>query len=455
MHFTVSPVSSTAVEVRFGLDPGEDPPDSVIFNEYDVLGTQIGSSGNLPPLAGVGLFNGLQPDTQYCYQICTVKEGVAGGMDACGAWNQECTQTLQASQPAPPAPTRDFLQLFWRGTDDHLYTNWQDPATGTWQPSSQYLGGLLKGTPTVAPIPGTPVIQVFYRGTDNAVWSRWRDPDGTWSNEQRIGGILNGDPVAATLPGVDDVIQLFYPGLDNSIWSRWRLSSPTGDFWSGYNYWSDEQQIVSEPTTGNPIASAMPGLDYVIQLFYRDRSDTLRTRWRSPDGSWPAEQVLGPRLDSDPVAAHVPGGILQLFYASATDEDAIHSIWRDQDGSWQLKEQSLGGKGLTLAAALVPGTAKLIVVYVGPRNQLHSRLRDPANPGYWSVETPLPGEHWVNLGCGLMATDRPGENVVDIFYRDPGNNLMTRAYKADGSWSDPIAIASELNSNMAAAVIGG
>src|ERR1022692_344433 len=49
------------------------------------------------------------------------------------------------------------------------------------------IGGTLNGDPIAAQIPGTDLLQLFYRGTDNNVYSRWRNTDGSWSDEQHIG----------------------------------------------------------------------------------------------------------------------------------------------------------------------------------------------------------------------------------------------------------------------------
>jgi hypothetical protein len=57
---------------------------------------------------------------------------------------------------------------------------------------------VLNGDPVAAQVPGTDILQLFYRGTDNNIYSQWRNPvDGSWSGEQQIGGILNSDPIAA------------------------------------------------------------------------------------------------------------------------------------------------------------------------------------------------------------------------------------------------------------------
>jgi hypothetical protein len=46
-------------------------------------------------------------------------------------------------------------------------------------------------------VPGTGILQLFYRGIDNSIWSQWRNPDGNWSGEQQIGGVLNSDLIVA------------------------------------------------------------------------------------------------------------------------------------------------------------------------------------------------------------------------------------------------------------------
>jgi hypothetical protein len=184
-----------------------------------------------------------------------------------------------------------MIQLFYRGTDNGVYTRWRD-AAGSWS-CEQGLGGILNGDPVAAHVPGTNVLQLFYRGTDNNVYTRWRNPDGSWSNEQHLGGILNGDPIAAHVPGTN-VLQLFYRGTDNSVYTRWR--NPDGS-------WSNEQHL-GGILNGDPIAAQLPYTN-VLQLFYRGADNSVYTRWRNPDGSWSIEQGLGGILKGDPIEADV------------------------------------------------------------------------------------------------------------------------------------------------------
>ena len=73
-------------------------------------------------------------------------------------------------------------------------------------------------------------LQMFYVGTDNGLWTRSRDPDGTWGAEAPLGGDLTSEPAAAMIPGTD-ILQVFYAGTDDALWTRWSDS---------HHYWSDE-----------------------------------------------------------------------------------------------------------------------------------------------------------------------------------------------------------------------
>jgi len=70
-------------------------------------------------------------------------------------------------------------------------------------------------------------LQLFYQGSDNGLWTRSRDPGGNWSGEGGMGGYLTSDPAAAAIPG-KNTLQLFYRGGDNGLWTRW---TDPGRYW--------------------------------------------------------------------------------------------------------------------------------------------------------------------------------------------------------------------------------
>jgi len=149
-----------------------------------------------------------------------------------------------------------WLQLFYQGSDNGLWTRSRDPG-GNWSGEGG-MGGYLTSDPAAAVIPGKNTLQLFYRGGDNGLWTRWTDPGRYWSDEVGMGGVLNGAPVAAVIPGTN-TLQLFYRGGDNGLWTRW-LTDGT---------WSDEVGmggvLNGDPVTAAP-ATAVSPLNWMSQL---------------------------------------------------------------------------------------------------------------------------------------------------------------------------------------------
>jgi 1-phosphatidylinositol phosphodiesterase len=320
-----------------------------------------------------------------------------------------------------------WIQLFYRGTDNSLYTNWRSPdPNGSWNGES-YLGGVLNGKPFCAVVPGTNVMQLFYRGSDNGLWTRWRNADGSWSSEEGMGGILNGDPIAATLPGTN-ILHVFYRGADNHLYTRFR--TPDGN-------WSAEAGLGGGVLNGDPIAAAIPGTN-ILHLFYRGGDNGLWTRWR--DTTWSNEVEMGGLLNGNPSATVVPGAnVLQVFYRGL--DNILHSNWRKPDGSWN-GDANLGGviNGDPIASP-IPGSNILQVFYRGVGNGLYTNWRKP--DGSWNGEVPKGGA----LNGDPIAAAIPGSNILQLFYRGGDNGLWTRWQNADGSWSKEVGMGRVLSAD--------
>jgi 1-phosphatidylinositol phosphodiesterase len=322
-----------------------------------------------------------------------------------------------------------WIQLFYRGTDNSLYTNWRSPdPNGSWNGETK-LGGSLNGKPFCAVVPGTNVMQLFYRGGDKGLWTRWRNPDGSWSSEVGMGGILNGDPIAATLPGTN-ILQVFYRGADNHLYTRFR--TPDGN-------WSAEAGMGGSVLNGDPIAAAIPGTN-ILHLFYRGGDNGLWTRWR--DTTWSSEVEMGGLLNGNPSAAVVPGAnILQVFYRGL--DNILHSNWRTPgpNGHWNGDANMGGVINGDPIAAVVPGANILQVFYRGAGNGLYTNWRKP--DGSWSGEQGKGGV----LNGDPIAAAVPGSNVLQLFYRGSDNRLISRWRNADGSWSNEVGMGGVLNAD--------
>jgi 1-phosphatidylinositol phosphodiesterase len=315
----------------------------------------------------------------------------------------------------------DWLQLFYRGGDNALWTRFRDPS-GNWSDEGA-LGGDLTSDPVAAVVPGSDTLELFYRGGDNGLWTRWSAPGTYWSDEVEMGGVLNGAPVAAVIPGTN-ILQLFYRGSDNALFTRWRNQDGS---------WSDQVRMGGVLTT-DPVAAVVPGTN-TLQLFYRGGDDALWTRWLT-DGTWSDEVSMNGYLNGAPVAAAIPGtNTLQLFYRGG--DNALWTRWLT-DGTWS-DEVSMGGVlNGDPVAAVIPGTNILQVFYRGGDNALWTRWRN--QDGSWSSEVSMDGY----LTTDPVAAVIPGTNTLELFYRGGDNALWTR-WLTDGTWSDEVSMGGVLN----------
>jgi hypothetical protein len=291
----------------------------------------------------------------------------------------------------------------------------------------------------------TNTLQLFYRGTDNAVWTLWRDSDGSWTTPQSLGGAVgsNSDITAIVIPGTE-ILQLFYAGAGGAVSTLWRDSDGS---------WTTPQSLggAAYALDYNPRVTCIvvPGTQ-VVQLFYVGLGDGtegsvgLWTLWRNPDGSWSAEQSLGipfgvPVGVGDIVNSYVTASVLpgtqnlQLFYVGG--DNAVWTLWRDSDGQWSTP-QSLGGtlssKGDVITASVLPGTQTLQLFYVGTDSAVWTLWRD--SDGQWSTPQKLGGA--VYLETTITASAVPGTQTLQLFYVNSSDaNMWTRWRDSDGSWT--------------------
>jgi hypothetical protein len=90
------------------FDPGDNLPNAVVITDFDQNGHQLQTSGDIPPLNATALFTtGIQPETKYYFQVCTITVDQGGGnYPDYSAWNQFSATTFPSqTPPSPPNPT--------------------------------------------------------------------------------------------------------------------------------------------------------------------------------------------------------------------------------------------------------------------------------------------------------------------------------------------------------------
>ena len=119
-------------------------------------------------------------------------QGTPNGLWGAGGplqgFGQAMAVGLNAGLPGLPGPQDGRLEVFYIGTDNALYHNWQTAPNGTSGWASQAaLGGFAKALAVGENEDGR--LEVFYIGTDNALYHNWQTLAGGWSGEVRLGGV--------------------------------------------------------------------------------------------------------------------------------------------------------------------------------------------------------------------------------------------------------------------------
>ena len=116
------------------------------------------------------------------------------------------------------------VDVFWRGTDNHLWQLGYRPGQGWF--GARNLGGQLASNPAPAVTsPGT--VDVFWQGTDGHLWQAGDMPGSGWSGAASRGGSLASNPApVASAPGTVDV---FFKGTNGNLWHVFRVG---GGAWS-------------------------------------------------------------------------------------------------------------------------------------------------------------------------------------------------------------------------------
>ena len=214
------------------------------------------------------------------------------------------------------------IDVFWRGTDDHLKHKWFSD-TGTWS-LEEDLGGTLASEPA-ATSRTTNMRDVFWRGTDNHLKHRCYS-----YSEQDLGGALASSPAAASWGAL--ALHVFWQGSDGN------LKHKSMDY--ATDIWTDEIDL-GIPVQSDP--AALYRNNGVMDVFWRGFNGALQHTWSLDGTNWYVVQDLGGAIaaDSSPTATGRRDGWIDVFW-KGTDNHLKH-IFMNPFSQWSLIEEDLGG----------------------------------------------------------------------------------------------------------------
>src|ERR1700731_2829925 len=368
------------------------------------------------------------------------------------------------------------IEIFPRGNDGHVWHLYQTEPNGDWsdwEDLSTYRP-LPGGTPLTAsnqPATGSAAdgrIEIFARGTDNHVWHLYQtEPNGDWSNWEDLstyrplpgGPPLTASNQPATGSAADGRIEIFARGTDNHVWRLYQ-TEPNGD-WSG---WQD--LTVYRPLPGGALLkvadqpTAVSAADGRIEIFVAGLDGHVWHLYQTaPNGDWSDWEDLSayrPMRSGNLVtiaghlaAATAADGRIEIF-ARGTDNHVWHLYQTEPNGDWSNWEDLStyrplpGGTPLTASNQPAAGSAadERIEIFARGTDNHVWRLYQTEPNGDWSgwqdltVYRPVPG------GALLKVADQPtavsaADGRIEIFVAGLDGHVWHLYQTApNGDWSD-------------------
>ncbi len=227
-----------------------------------------------------------------------------------------CRQSAQAKQLVVGQNADGRLEVFYIGTNDALYHNWQTVPNGAWN-GEVGLGGWAKQLVVGQNADGR--LEVFYIGTNDALYHNWQTvPNGAWNGEVGLGGWAKQLVVEQN---ADGRLEVFYIGTNDALYHNWQ-TVPNGA-WNGevgLGGWA-KQLVVGQNADGR------------LEVFYIGTNDALYHNWQTvPNGAWNGEVGLGGWAKQLVVGQNADGR-LEVFYIGTND--ALYHNWQTvPNGAW-------------------------------------------------------------------------------------------------------------------------
>ena len=246
----------------------------------------------------------IQTEWSNSQSACVIAPKSAGG-----GWSGENSLGGSAKQIAVGQNKDGRLELFYVGTNNALYHNWQTSAGGGWSGENS-IGGSAKQIADGQNSDGR--LEVFYVGTNDAIYHNWqKSAGGGWNGENSLGGSAKQIAVGQNSDGR---LEVFYVGTNDAIYHNWQKSAGGG--WNGESSLggSAKQIVVGQNKDGR------------LEVFYVGTNNALYHNWQtSAGGGWNGENSLGGSAKQVAVSQNRDGR-LELFYVGTND--ALYHNWQ-------------------------------------------------------------------------------------------------------------------------------
>ena len=286
-----------------------------------------------------------------------------------GSWNGEVDLKGRAKEMCSLVNRDQRMEIFYIGADDDaIYYNRQivsDPRAWLGQ---TYLGGRISYGKHLACVKNDDGHMVlFYIGTDNNIYINWQEyhsRDG-WHGEAQLPGQARQITAAVNKDGR---LEIFYIGMENQIVHNFQKPDKN---WYGEDFLRGQASETSQ-------ISAVLDQEGFLHIFYIGANNSICHNRQTPAGGWEGETVLGVQAKQLAAADLNKDGQLEIFYIGMDDE-IFHNFQRP-DKTW-YGEEPIGGEAKQIIT-LNNQSGRLEIFYIGTDNGLYHNWKDGPDAGW-------------------------------------------------------------------------
>jgi len=308
------------------------------------------------------------------------------------------------------------LEIFYIGTNDRLYHNWQKSPNGVIWNGERDIND-KSNYPTAKQIcvgenkDGR--LEIFYiRMNDDRLCHNWqKEPGGEWSGEYESydGSNYYTAKQICVYQNIDGRLDIFYIATNDRLYYNWQVSPNSvwkghAEFKNGSHYYTAKQICVYQNIDGR------------LEIFYIGTNDRLYHNWqKSLDGGWHGEEEFkhgGHYYTAKQICVgRNYDGRLEIFYIGTNDR--LYHNWQEKpNGGWHGEEEFKDGSHYYAAKQICVGQnvdGRLEIFYIATNDRLYHNWQEKPN-GHWNGEMPLVEVYTVCF-CGTSCTRDEGEET--------------------------------------------
>lgn len=248
------------------------------------------------------------------------------------------------------------LEIFYIGTNDKIYHNWQLGTNGKEWSGEFAMGGYAKHICVGQNQDGR--MEIFYVGTDNQLYHNWQDkPNSGWVGEFKMGGA--GKQICVG-QNQDGRLEIFYIGMNDQIYHNAQDMPNSG--------WMGEMLLGG----GAKQICLARNKDGRLELFYVDiKSNKICHSWQvNPNSGWTSGKVLAKDDEARQICiGQNPDGRLEIFYVGTNDK--VYHNWQVSANSSNWNGEVYMGSEARQICVGQNQDGRLEIIYIGTNNRLY------------------------------------------------------------------------------------